>query len=280
MASGNRGGQGRRLTIHVGLQKTGSTSLHRHLMLNANALADRMVVRMPVEGTPMRPLGRAAVAFSLNPDDAHRETLDQAIAKVREGLPDNDLPVLLSHENLAGAMPGTGDERGLYPALPRIMAALNAGFAEFSVDYVIYLRRREDWLPSVWAQAVRTDGYTGTWADYRAETAGLPQWSDLIARLRRVAGPGGLTRFRLEDETDPAHPGSQLLMHMGLTAKDIAVLRPLEGRGMERLSPAATEFMRRFNELALNPYARSRVADLVARTQHLFTADYRPEGML
>lgn len=270
----------RRMTIHIGLQKTGSTSLHRHLVLNAGTLTPRMVVRMPTEGTPMRPLGRAAVAFSLTPDAAHRAALLDAIAAVRADLPDSGLPVLLSHENLAGAMPGTGHERGLYPALPRIMAALDEGFAGFSVDYVIYLRRMEEWRPSVWAQAVRTDGYMRTWAEYRAETADLPGWPDLLARLQAAVGADRLTCFRLENEPDPAHPGSQLLRHMGLTAADIAGLVPVEGRSMERLPPAATEFLRRLNGLALNPHARSRVADLVARAQHLFNADYRPEGTL
>ncbi|MDO5631575.1 MAG: hypothetical protein Q4G22_07035 [Paracoccus sp. (in: a-proteobacteria)] len=269
-------GPRRPLTIHIGLQKTGSTSLHHHLQLNADVLERRMVLRMPVEGTPMRPLGRAAVEFSLNPDDMRRATLDQAIRVVREGLPDNGLPVLISHENLAGAMPGTGDERRLYPLLPRIMASLDAGFHDFSVDYVIYLRSQVNWLPSVWAQAVRTDGYTGTWADYDAEAVNLPEWPDLIGRLTDAIGADRLTVFHLEDETDPAHPGSQLLSHMGLSDQDIAALRPLERRAMERLSPASTEFMRRLNGLSLNPHARTRVADLVARTQHLFNADYRP----
>ncbi|MDO5614376.1 MAG: hypothetical protein Q4G14_14185 [Paracoccus sp. (in: a-proteobacteria)] len=278
--SGDRDRSRRRLTIHIGLQKTGSTSLHHHLQLNVAALERRMVLRTPVEGTPMRPLGRAAVEFSLNPDDQHRAALDQAIRVVREGLPGNDLPVLISHENLAGAMPGTGDERRLYPLLPQIMAALDRGFNDFSVDYVIYLRNRVNWLSSVWAQAVRTDGYTGTQAEYDDQVASLPEWPDLIQRLTDAVGADRLTVFHLEDETDSAHPGSQLLAHMGLSAQDIAALHPLDRRGMERLSPASTEFMRRLNGLALNPHARTRVADLVARTQHLFNADYQPEGTL
>lgn len=271
-------GQGRRLTIHLGVQKTGSTSIHRHLMLNQAALADRLVVRTPEAGTPMRPLGRAAVAFSLDPTPATQATLADAIATVRDGLPAGDLPVLISHENLAGAMPGNGGETGLFPALPRIIAALDQGFSDFAVDYVVYTRRMADWRPSVWAQAVKTDGYTGHWSEFQIAVADLPGWGDLIGRLRDVTGAARLTRLRLEDETDPDHPGALLLAHMGLSAADICALAPLNGRAMERLTPAATEFLRRLNGLALNPYARTKVADLVARAQPLFNADYRPEG--
>ena len=72
----------------------------------APALADAVVILTPEEGTPMRPLGRAAIACSLAPDDDHRATLVAAFETVLDGLPDDDRPVILSHENLAGAMPG------------------------------------------------------------------------------------------------------------------------------------------------------------------------------
>lgn len=113
-------GAGRRLIVHVGVQKTGTTSLQRHLQRNAAALADRLLVLTPREGTPMRPLGRAAVAYSLRQGPDSEDALRAAIADVLETIPDNGLPVLLSHENLAGAMPGNGGETRLYPALPRI----------------------------------------------------------------------------------------------------------------------------------------------------------------
>lgn len=52
----------RPLFLHVGVQKTGTTSLQRFLRRSAPALADAVVIRTPEEGTPMRPLGRAAIA--------------------------------------------------------------------------------------------------------------------------------------------------------------------------------------------------------------------------
>ena len=54
-------GKARRLIVHMGVQKTGSTSIQRHLRRNEDALAGDLVVRTPEEGSPMRPLGRAAV---------------------------------------------------------------------------------------------------------------------------------------------------------------------------------------------------------------------------
>lgn len=274
------GGGRRRLILHPGVQKTGSTAIQRHLRRNAARLADRLVVRTPEEGTPMRPLGRAAVAFSLAPDADRAALLRIAFQDVLDTLPANGVPVLLSHENLAGAMPGNGGETRLYPALPRIARLLAEVARGFEVEFVLYSRRMAEWKPSVWAQAVRTDGYARSLAGFQAETAALPGWGDLMRRLSDAVGPDRVTRFRLEDEADPARPGRLLLRHAGLDDAGIDALEPLDGPSMPRLNGGSTEFLRRLNGLSLNPHARGKVADLVARAQDLFTADAPSEGTL
>lgn len=269
-------GQGaRRLIVHVGVQKTGSTAIQRHLCRNADALDGHLLFRTPEEGSPMRPLGRASVAFSLAPTDAGARALRGAFRCVLETLPANDLPVLISHENLAGAMPGNGGETGLYPRLPQIAALLAQEASEFSVEFVLYTRNQKAWRPSVWAQAVRTDGYRRSLAEFQAETAGLAGWGDLV---RRLGATVAVTRFRLEDEADAARPGRQLLRHAGLDDALIDTLRPLDGPANSRLNGGATEFLRRLNGLALNPHAHGRIVDLVARAEHLFAADPSPQG--
>ncbi|WP_410216887.1 hypothetical protein [Paracoccus sp. (in: a-proteobacteria)] len=274
--------QGRRMLVHIGVQKTGTTSLQRFLEQSSDALADCLVIRTPREGTPMRPLGRAAIACSLSDDKDLRTGLRLAFEDVLETVPEGHHPLLLSHENLAGAMPGNGGETGLYPALPRMLKILDktAQACGFFPHYVLYTRQMRTWLPSVWAQAVRTDGYDQTLPQFEAETSGLPGWGDLTRRLADALGPGRVTRLRLEDEPDPERPGRQLLLLAGVEASRIDALPPLGRRAMERLNGGSTEFLRRLNGLALNPHARDRVADLVARSQHLFTADAPSEGTL
>ena len=277
MADTERKGQGaRRLIVHLGVQKTGSTSIQRHLRRNADALAGHLVVRTPEEGSPMRPLGRAAIAFSLAPGADNAQVLRLAFRDVLDGLPGGDVPVLISHENLAGAMPGNGGETRLYPLMPQIAALLAAEARDFAVDFVIYTRKQKSWLPSVWAQAVRTDGYRRSLAEFQAETAGLPGWGDLIRRM--TAEVGRVTRLKVEDEADATRPGRQLLRHAGLDDALIDRLEPLDGQANSRLNDGATEFLRRLNGLALNPHAHGRVVDLVARAPHLFAADAPSEG--
>ena len=277
---GNAGKPSRRLIVHLGAQKTGSTGLQRHLHLNADLLADRLVLLTPEKGSPMRPLGRAAVAYSLKPAEDTARALENALREVLAMLPDNDLPVLLSHENLAGAMPGNGGETALYPAMPQIARIVQETAAGFAVDFVIYTRDMPNWKPSVWAQAVRTDGYTGTLAQFLDETAALPEWDDLIARITSVIDAADITCFRLEDEPKDGHPGRLLLRHAGLSDAEIDALGPLDETANPRLNAGSTEFLRRLNQMALNPHARGKVVDLVARAQHLFTAEKPSEGTL
>lgn len=268
-----------RLIIHLGVQKTGTTSVQQFLMLNRAALTTRLVIRVPEAGTPMRPLGRAAVAFSLKPNADAEARLVEAMAVLRDDLPGDHRPVLISHENLAGAMPGNGGETRFYPLLPRILPLLDRTFAPLKPIYVTYGRDMAAWKASVWSQAVRTDGYQRSYAEFLDEVRDLPGWDDLTARLDAVA-PGRVHHLRLEDETDPLRPGQQLLRLAGLDSDEIAALQPLKTPGMVRLNAGATEFMRRLNNLPLNPVARAKVADLVSRAQPLFNADHRPEGTL
>ncbi|MDN5567995.1 MAG: hypothetical protein L0G27_04475 [Paracoccus sp. (in: a-proteobacteria)] len=277
-----QGGAARPLIVHIGVQKTGTTSLQRFLKRNADALSDRLIIRTPEEGTPMRPLGRAAIAASLGDSDDLRKALRTAFEDVLDTIPDGPQTVLISHENLAGAMPGNGGETQLYPALPRMLKVLNtvAQARGFDPYYVFYTRKMAAWKPSVWAQAVRTDGYAERREVFLETVSDLPGWGDLQRRLAKVLGKDRVTRLPLETETDPDRPGRQLLELAGLEPDRIDALPALKGRAMERLNGGSTEFLRQLNGLALNPHARDRVVDLVTRSQFLFTADMPSEGTL
>lgn len=281
MAAAKKGKRAaRRLIVHLGVQKTGSTAIQRHLRANAAQLAPHLLVRTPDEGTPMRPLGRAAVAYSLQPSGDSAQALRLAFRDVLDTLPDNDVAVLLSHENLSGAMPGNGGETRLFPHLPKIAALLVQEARDFAVDFVVYTRNMTAWKPSVWAQAVRTDGYTDTEQAFLEQVADLPGWGDLMRRLADELGPARLTRLKVEDEGDPLRPGTLLLRHAGLDEASITALQPLDGLSNQRLNDGATEFLRLLNGLSLNPYAHGRIVDLVARRQYLFTANAPSEGTL
>lgn len=269
----------RRLIIHFGVQKTGSTSIQRYLKQNADLLDGRLIVRTPDYVEVMRPLGQSAIQFSLGRHDADI-AFKIAFEDLLESLPGGELPVLISHENIAGAMPGNGGETGLYPMLPKIAQLLEKWARKFDTEFVLYTRQMDEWKSSVWAQAVRTDKYTGTYATFLNETKHIPGWDDLAERIADVIGTSKLTCFTMADEPDAYHPAAQLLRHIGFSEAQLNEFQPLNGFSMQQLNSGSTEFLRQLNQLDINPAARRKVAALVANTQDIFNAEHRPEGTL
>lgn len=261
----------RRLIVHMGLQKTGSTSLHHFLQMNAEALGPDLQILTPRRGTPTRDLGRIAAYLSLEWDEPHLEKFAAAAAAVKAEIAPGPGTTILSHENLPGAMPGRGGVSTLYPRLPELMALLDAHFAPMVPEYVLMTREIAAWKRSVHNQAIRSDSYPGTWEAFDAETASCTGWDDLASRFA-AAAPGRTHVFALEAEPDPARPGQQILALAGLSPAQIAGLAPHNRRRNESLNAGSLEFMRLINDLGLKPLARRKVAEVVVRNQGLFVS--------
>ncbi len=260
----------RRLIVHLGVQKTGTTSLQNFLARNRAALAGRMAVLTPTKDSPLRGVGRAATAFSLAPSAASEAALAQALADCMLDIAATGT-TLLSHENLPGAVIGNGGTVQLYPKIAQILALVDAAFKPLVPEYVIYTRDMPAWKRSVHGQVIRTDGYTRTLPDFLAETEDCGDWADLAARMTAAVGPR-VTVFRLEDEPHAQFPGTQLLRHAGLTDADIAALNPIPGRQNRAMNAGALEFARLVNTIDVPPRVRRMVIDLAATHQSLFNA--------
>ncbi len=259
------------LTVHMGVQKTASTAVHHLLNRNAERLAGRLGLRTPAPNTPLRAAARAATAFSLAPTDANRATFADRIKALRDDLlAGGEAPILVSHENLAGAMPGNGGEVKLYPRIARILGLLSKHLAPFAPRFAFYTRDMAAWKNSVYNQAVKTDGYANAWEDFQAETAGCGTWDEMRRSAEDAVGANNVAFFRLEDEPDPMRPGQQLLAYAGLSPGEIAALDPLAHRPNESLNPGSLEFMRQINRAGLGPQPRMKVMQTVIQNQALF----------
>src|SRR5690606_21741691 len=135
-------------------------------------------------------------------------------------------PVLISHENLVGAPPGSFGQPQLYPHIARIVALLDTHFAPYRPEYVYYTREMAGWKRSVHNQIVKTDGYAGTWDEYQALVSGIDGWDDFHARLCAAAGADRVRRFRLEDQEARDRPGQQMLRALGVPERRLAKLSP------------------------------------------------------
>lgn len=266
----------RRLIIHCGVQKTASTSLHHLVRRNRDLLGAHLEVLTPVRRTPVQQMGRAAMQFSLDPSPEREKTLVDLIRGLRDRLTDGTGPVLISHENLPGAMLGKGGVRTLYPQLEQILALLEAHFKPLVPEYVFYTREMAVWKNSVYNQAVKSDHYPHTRAQFESDTAKCGTWDELERRVQALVGARRSRFFRLEDETDTGRPGLQLLRHAGLDDRVIDALDPLPRQANQSLNGGSLEFLRRINGLGLERGARRKVATLVQETQGLFAVGGKP----
>lgn len=250
-------------------KKTGSTSLHRFLTRNRDALGARFDIRVPEKGTLTRALGRTCALYSLKPA-AHEASLVDLLTKLRAELESDDRVCIISHENIVGAMMGRRGSRELYPRVGDILALFETHLAPFQPDYVLYTRERSSWLRSVYNQAVKSDGYAGTRSEFAAETAEARDWSAVADEMASVVGSDRVRVCALEDDTTDDRPGRQLLRFAGLTDAEIDTLEPLAGRSNQSLNEGSLEFMRQLNDLRLAQPARKKVAELVKHNQSLF----------
>ncbi len=260
----------RRVIVHIGAQKTGSTSMHHFLARNRAQLASRLEIRVPEKGSLTRELGRTCALYSMRPAK-HEEDLIRLISQVRSELEADDRVCILSHENICGAMMGRADVREVFPRLSDIIGLFERHLAPFEPDYVLYTREMAGWKRSVHNQAVKSDGYAKSLDRFLQETENCRGWCSVRSEMEALVGEERVRVFALEDETAPDRPGRQLLKFAGLSDADIDALEPLAGRSNQSLNPGALEFMRQLNELSLAQPARKQVAELIKTNQTLFS---------
>ena len=202
----------RRLVIHAGFHKTGTTSIQQTLKLNRPVLK-------PVLRSVMRPgmkdLVAAARGFS-----THRDTLSRAKFHNRFGSflyeqpPMRRRVLCLSAEELSGHMPGRPDVP-TYSAAVKLAEDMAAGaklvfpYAELVFYYTT--RNPQDWLASAYAEQVKSSSMTMGFDEFASryhEAANLDGIIDQVASTVSAR----VVQSRLEEMLDDTFgPATRLL---------------------------------------------------------------------
>jgi len=199
----------RRVILHAGFHKTGTTSVQRFLLANGKHIWPRCALVLP--GRLRKTAARMAVRYSRYGTKA---LLDQFAEDLHETLsaidPGESRSILISDENLAGRMPGREGQLA-YSATAELMARAHQVIRDvFGEDAAITthftLRDPNDWLLSTYKHNLRTSRLTLSEEEY---TIAFSPASDLAAVAKTVEGD--VHTSELADLTGPNGAAQPLL---------------------------------------------------------------------
>ncbi len=260
----------RRVILHCGFRKTGTTTIQNFLRLNADALPSGLAVSARDEIT--LPYRRAVLDDLRAAGRSSRAKVDRAAAELcRHWAKATAETVLISDENLFGNDMITPDGRTIFDLAAEYLPILERHFAGVpDVQFVFYTRNRSAWLRSAYNQAVKRRGVTDTEDDWIAALPTSLDWETGLATIR-AALSAPVHVFAMEDDLAGDAPllGRALFKLAGIEDAALdAMARP--PRANESLKPNVLDFMRHLNALDIPLDARRKVGRLVEAHQDLF----------
>lgn len=217
----------RRVVIHAGFHKTGTSSVQQLLRANRPALKPHL--RSLLKGQ-MRDVTSAARGYSTWRDPLSLDKFQTRFAALLAGLPPMPRRVLcLSAEELSGHLPGRGNLRD-YSAAPFLAAAMasaaKAVLPRTELAFYYSTRGAESWLRSAYWEHVRSSSLTMAWEDYAQTYAASADLNGIVDAVAAIQ-PHPVHRAPLEASAGQrAGPASPLLDLCGVPPDDQARLVP------------------------------------------------------
>ena len=216
----------RRVIIHAGFHKTGTTSLQQTLRANRAALRPdiRLVLR-----PGMTALCECARAYSRSREDYDLGMVKYEAAMLIERLEDEDATtIVISSEDLSGHMPGRHGLHG-YGAAPHLMRALSVAFKTAAPDdelsFFFTTRTADPWLRSCYAQHLRAARMVWDEADYLKRLKTSAEHDKILDLVRREIPEHSVLQAALEDYAErPLGMAEALLDHLKLSGERRAQL--------------------------------------------------------
>lgn len=214
----------RRIVVHAGFHKTGTTSAQAFLAENGPVLWPVMALGMRYK-FPL--LLAAARGYSTWRDPISLAKFRARLAAYLEDLNLGKRDLLISAEELCGHLPGRGDLAD-YSAAPALLAEtediLTEHYPEAQITFVFTLRRPETWWPSAYWEHVKSSRLTLDYDAFMDRYGAM----DLKAQACAIQLRSEVQLHWLEDVSALEHgPASMLLELMALAPERRAQLKPV-----------------------------------------------------
>ena len=222
----------RRIILHPGFHRTGTSSIHEFLWTNRVALTPHVGVVLP---GALEEAVRLCTGYSRDRNPLRLadlvDVLDRVLAEA--GLAPETLGerhLILSAAGLAGQMPG-GNGVTDYAAVPITCAFLTGYLAErypgAEVRVLLTTRRTEEWLASIWRHQVVHQRQAQGWPAFGRELRQVVRFAPLIKDISEAVAPAKVWTLPLEQATTHAKgPGGAVIELLGLPDSVTAGLIP------------------------------------------------------
>ncbi|MEM6659534.1 MAG: hypothetical protein AAGB28_10640 [Pseudomonadota bacterium] len=194
----------RRVLLHLGLHKTGTTAAQSFLYENRELIWPHFSLMLPYK-TRKSGLSRAATHHSVYRLDSTlaefgsllREVLDRLDFGTRRGL-------ILSEENFAGLRPSRNLAEG-YAAAPDLAATLISMIRrrligeELDITVYLSLRQRHSWMRSLWSHDLQRTRIVQDFDEFCAKLDHLPSFDATVDRFRENLPSVSVRTAWLED---------------------------------------------------------------------------------
>lgn len=259
----------RRILLHPGFHKTGTSTVQATLRANRAALKPYAVLRLRWH---MKDLLHACRGYSTWRDPLSLLKAEHRFERLLDALP--RMPrrtLILSAEELAGHMPGRGDLAD-YRAAPDLLATFCATLERRfpQSDILVYLSTRapDDWLASAYWEHVASSNMTLAFEEFVARYAPAADLERVVdACAARLTCP--VHHCRLDDSRDrPLGPAAPLLDLCGLPRDLIETLTPAPDVNRRRDTATLHALLDANRRLADDPQARRRAkSDILQKAQ-------------
>lgn len=193
----------RRIIIHAGFHKTGTTSLQQTLRANRAALRPdiRLVLR-----PGMASLCECARAYSRSREDYDLGLVKYEAAMLMERLAEEQATtIVISSEDLSGHMPGRHGLHG-YGAAPHLMRALSVAVKAVAPDnelsFFFTTRQADPWLRRCYAQHLRSSRMVLDESDYIKPLKSSAEHDKFITLVRKEVPEHTVMDAAIEDYID------------------------------------------------------------------------------
>jgi hypothetical protein len=256
----------RRILIHPGFHKTGTSSMQHFLWQNRVRLSPHVSLLMLRH---LKPAAKVCMTFSHQQNPYVLTDLVEVMdAIIAEHLPQSAPDLVISCEGLSGHLPGWPKVNS-YGAAPITAAYLSGYLAErfpqAEQSFVYSTRTAADWVWSAWRHHLMSHRMIEDWEVFAARMAPAADLAAMAAEVAEAIAPVPVFTLPLDEAmTHPQGPGGALLELIDLpeAVRASLIVVPEANRGPD--AALAAEYLR------LN---RSRIRDDALKAEKLKLAE-------